>query len=893
MGLLDEFYAPDYSKLKRGQFRQDTPKMREYAANVPVDVMRGRLAGLLGMFGDVVNQPSSFMPVRAVQLAMQGVMGQDKYPDTEQFLKTLPLAPAADNPLGRVAGQAGALVPLTPMEIARAARPAVRAATEVGKFVAPKAGQLAEKYMQSMGMMPGIVEQSGRGYKVTPQGQYQVTQPTPAMQTWGGFSSEADYAAYQQAQKNQAERMKSAWTDVQQQDLSKVLPFETGPVSQRDIDYDRLYKAFPGTLVTPSTARTMLEKNMLKASKQEKDLLRKYIDEKGEWIPNTKSRQPTQSLGGPLSQVDNVPPSNVAMQNVGEYNVGLLGDTAGTAKASNLREAEVGRVNRRIGTTGQYVGAPPGVDSPQSLGAMVNNYVKGMEEGLPGRNFYTDSSKDIYARTGQNMTESDLLAQNIATLSRANNVGGNTSMSAKAHIQAATGDPIKTGRFPSKDSPPLQAMYDAGQAEYLGHKRDPFATQLGVEWAPERIGRGVNDMHEAELMGYPSGKVAGATQHDFMDEVRQRAIDKANELSIGGFSDWNTGNAQAAAWTGNKIRRGDLSPGDAARSYADYFPLHEANATYESVSSPVTGHLQGLLDAPFDERLRYTLDPRGSWNTSASGRDIGYTSAGMLPGETAQTVGRFKESANPAFVARPVIGTETTADGSRVMTPGSKKSLTAVEAARAYFDAQEAGAWHRIMPAKSADAYTGAGIDFGRNFTASDMEKIAPLFEARGYYLGSSPNGITVMANDATKTGKDFSKEVKEILKSNKDAFKDAKVEFGTLESDYIDYGGAYTSKVPGSVTSEMLKRLDAAPETAGLLQDSQIYRDTVLARNARDTDAAKAGYGASRKDLENARKIFAKDGWEGLRRAAAAGTVPAAFMYDAVPGELPPWMNR
>ena len=734
MGLLDEFYAPDYSKLKRGQFRQDTPKMREYAASAPLDLLRGRLAGLLGLPSDIANMVRTPMPTEMMGGPVDYQEPTQVPYGTDFMLKNLPLAPAADNPLGRVAGQAGALVPLTPMEIARAARPAVRAATEVGKFVAPKAGQLAENYMQSMGMMPGIVSKEGGG---------------------------------------------------------------------------------------------------------------------------------------------------------------LLGDAAATAKASNLREAEVGRVNRRIGTTGQYVGAPPGVDSPQSLGAMVNNYVKGMEEGLPGRNFYTDSSKDIWARTGQNMTESDLLAQNIATLSRANNVGGNTSMSAKAHIQAATGDPIKTGRFPSKDSPPLQAMYDAGQAEYLGHKRDPFATQLGVEWAPERIGRGVNDMHEAELMGYPSGKVAGATQHDFMDEVRQRAIDKANELSIGGFSDWNTGNAQAAAWTGNKIRRGDLSPGDAARSYADYFPLHEANATYESVSSPVTGHLQGLLDAPFDERLRYTLDPRGSWNTSASGRDIGYTSAGMLPGETAQTVGRFKESANPAFVARPVIGTETTADGSRVMTPGSKKSLTAVEAARAYFDAQEAGAWHRIMPAKSADAYTGAGIDFGRNFTASDMEKIAPLFEARGYYLGSSPNGITVMANDATKTGKDFSKEVKEILKSNKDAFKDAKVEFGTLESDYIDYGGAYTSKVPGSVTSEMLKRLDAAPETAGLLQDSQIYRDTVLARNARDTDAAKAGYGASRKDLENARKIFAKDGWEGLRRAAAAGTVPAAFMYDAVPGELPPWMNR
>lgn len=549
------------------------------------------------------------------------------------------------------------------------------------------------------------------------------------------------------------------------------------------------------------------------------------------------------------------------------------------AKASNARQAEVARSNRRVATTGQYVGAPPGVNSPQGLGAMVNNYVRGMEEGLPGRNFYTDSSQDIWARTGQNMTESDLLAQNIATLSRANNVAGNTSMSAKAHIQAATGDAVNTGRFPSKDSPPLQAMYDAGQAEYLGHKRDPFATQLGVEYAPERIGRGVNDMHEAELMGYPSGKVAGATQHDFMDEVRSRAIARANATSLGGFNDWNTGNAQAAAWTGNKIRRGDLSPGDAARSYADYFPLHEANATYEAVSSPVTGHLQGLLDAPFDARKAYTMDPRGSWNTSASGRDIGYTAAGMLPGETVATVGRFKDSANPAFVARPVTGTQTAADGTRVMTPGSDRALTAVEASRAYFDAQEAGAWHRLLPAENAAAYSGAGINFGRPFTRADMEKVAPLFESKGYYLASAPDGLTVMANDSTKTGKDFAAEVRGILKTNKEVFAGAGVDFGALKSNYVDYGGAWQSGTPGAVTNEMLKYLDAAPKTAGLLDASQGYRSTVLARNARDADAAKAGYGVSRPDMERARQIFAKDGYEGLRRAAAAGTVPAAAM--------------
>jgi hypothetical protein len=574
---------------------------------------------------------------------------------------------------------------------------------------------------------------------------------------------------------------------------------------------------------------------------------------------------------------------------IGKYMVeprmNIVEKDKGKTIRTNDRGAEVTRASRTNKKTGQYVGAPPGIDSPQALGALVNDYVKGMEQGLPGRNFYTDSSKDIWDRTGHNMTEADLLAQNIAILSRANNVGGNTSMSAKAHIQAATGDPIKTGRFPSKDSPPLQAMYDAGQAEYLGHKRDPFATQLGVTYAPERIGRGVNDMHEAELMGYPTGKVAGATQHSFMDEIRARAIDKANQTNLGGFNDWGTGNAQAAAWSGNKIRRGDISAGDAAKSYADYLPLHEANATYESVSSPVTGHLQGLLDAPFEERLKYTFDPRGSWDTSASGRDIGYTVSGLLPGESSYTVGRFKDSANPAFVARPVIGTETTATGERVMTPGSEGALNAVEASRAYFDAQEAAAWHKLMPAKNADAYTGVTIDFGREFTKSDMEKVAPLFESKGYYIASAPDGVTIMTNRNTPVGKEFSNDIRQILKNNKNIFSKTKTDFGALKSKYIDYGDAWSSGAPGSVTKELLKYIDAAPITGSKLEGSQLYRDTVKARTARDLAAEKSGLGKVRADMVRAREIFAKDGWAGLRKAAEAGIVPAVFLSpNAVP---------
>jgi hypothetical protein len=139
-------------------FRGNTGNPQD-AANLPVDVMRGRTAGLLGMFGDVVNQPSAFTPVRAVQLAMQGVMGQDKYPDTEQFLKTLPLKPTSK--AGEVAGQAASFVPLNPA-------PAVRAAKAGVQALGPTASNMAEDFLMRRGLMPTLDVYHGTPHTLPP-----------------------------------------------------------------------------------------------------------------------------------------------------------------------------------------------------------------------------------------------------------------------------------------------------------------------------------------------------------------------------------------------------------------------------------------------------------------------------------------------------------------------------------------------------------------------------------------------------------------------------------------------------------------------------------------------------------------------------------------------------
>ena len=558
----------------------------------------------------------------------------------------------------------------------------------------------------------------------------------------------------------------------------------------------------------------------------------------------------------------------------------LLGKDPSKAAKGLLKKgaeavAEVTRAKRRVGTTGQYVGAPPGIDSPQKYSALIDDYAKNVEKGLPGKEFYNESSADVLARTAGDTKLADKFVENLAVLSRSNNVGGNTTMSAKGHVQAMTGDPIHTGRFPSRDVPPLREIYQEGTG-YLGHKRSPFAEQLSVAWAPERIGRGVNDMHELESMGYPANMNPSGTVHAFMDEVRDEAIKRLNKRGVGGITDWNTGTAQAANWTANKIRRGEVDPGDAAKTYATYLPRLEANATYEAIPGAGTGHLAGLLDAPFETKLRFTNDPAGSWLTPY-GNDVLYAAQGLLPGKTASGIGRFRDEVNPANIARPVIARETNETG-EALSEGSRRALTATEAFRAYMDAQNAGAWHKLVKPKGAPQYTGALLDFGQ-MDASTMKKLAPAFEAQNYWLASAPTGVTVMANDATKQGGEFAKDVRGLLK---DLQLTPRLEFGRTESGYssmFERGG----QGPSPITRGLLSEVSQSPSTMQAME-SQAVRDAVLARNARDLKAEAEGLGVARPDVLRAREIFAKDGWAGLKAAAEKGIVPVAVLAILAP---------
>jgi hypothetical protein len=119
--LLDQYYAPK-ARPSTGVRRKGDPVD---SANLPIDVLRGRIAGLLGLVPDVLN----FMGRSPLPVETFGETEYTKSVDvpygTEHWLKTLPLAPTSR--VGQAAGKAASFVPLNPVPIGRAATAAVRA----------------------------------------------------------------------------------------------------------------------------------------------------------------------------------------------------------------------------------------------------------------------------------------------------------------------------------------------------------------------------------------------------------------------------------------------------------------------------------------------------------------------------------------------------------------------------------------------------------------------------------------------------------------------------------------------------------------------------------------------------------------------------------------------
>jgi hypothetical protein len=528
---------------------------------------------------------------------------------------------------------------------------------------------------------------------------------------------------------------------------------------------------------------------------------------------------------------------------------------------------------------------------------MYQDYIADVELGVGGRNWYNDSSDfiDTVSPDGQRQAVADI----TGITSQGTGVDSNLGFAIKGINQRAAGLPVETGRFPNNQSPLIEQALD-GVRENLGPKRQPFADNLSVSWNPEMADTPVHDIWQGRAMGYkhppsakfPEGKPWDAgfsqQQHAFMDDSMVEIQNQLNAAKAMGFDDWDALNTQAAAWSGAKIRAGDITEADAAKHYGDFADKYAVNATYEQAPGANTGQLEGILDMPFEDRLAY--ENAATWQNSRGLDDL-YSSGGLLAQPTDTMVGAYTPQAtgvleiNPGKVARPLVQQA----GGEII-PSNAGLLDIAESSRAFVDVQNAGAYHKVIP----DSQTKMGERTSVNLPLDSspepelMSQISSLADEYGFFAVDTGSGVNFV-NDiyspigAERTGGTLGKELKGDFGERLQALMGTKGSRVKVQAGYEDYESAWQAgEGSGKATQQFLSKLDENPTFAAAIEPA--LKRKAAANIERDAATQFKG----RSDVATARRILADNGIDGLKAALAAGTIlPAVAMVVLDPAIL------
>ncbi len=593
------------------------------------------------------------------------------------------------------------------------------------------------------------------------------------------------------------------------------------------------------------------------------------------------------------------------------------------------------RAKKRVGTTGQYVGAPPGIDSPQKLAAMRKRYIKDVMLGLQSRDWYTKGSEftDRVAPPGR----SQQVANVEGITSQGTAVDPNLGHTVKGINQRAAGLPVNTGRFPNNQNALIEESLDGG-SPFFGNKRTPYAQNLSVTWNPAMAKSPVHDIWQGRSFGYPGDKPGkpfdrgfSDTEHAFLDEQMALIAEQLNKQKAGGFDDWDALNTQAAAWTGARIRAGEVTPDESSLGYGDYSEKYQAAGTYEQTPGAGTGQMPALIDAPFDERQAF--DDAATWENT-KGQDSIYSEGGMLAEPTESMVGAYTPTntgvleINPGRVARPLVQQK---DG--VINVSDGVLLDVAESSRAYVDVQNAGAWHKIIPNSQTKAgdRTSVNIPLNESPNESMMRDISQMAEEEGFFAVDTGRGVNLipdsflyMKREAKnpnskgnkvalelqakyesgemnwgqvteawensgfdRTGKSLGKELKTDLGSrinNVTGSGGARVK---IQTGYEDYESAWAAGEGSRKATEQFFE-NAERNEAFFKSIEPALRQKARANLARDIDRAERTGDAVRPDIMERNRILADEGYPGLKRAFESGALlPAAILAVLSPALL------
>ena len=546
--------------------------------------------------------------------------------------------------------------------------------------------------------------------------------------------------------------------------------------------------------------------------------------------------------------------------------------------------------------SGQYVGAPRGMMTADDIAAMRASFDADVAQGAEGADWYTRARASNVDLAGPDPARQRLLAQEQALWSAQANPDTNLNFAMQGHNAYEMGVPLDKART-GQQARTYNTARDAGVDIPLGKKTGIYGMHLDPT-SPYAT-TGTNDIWHARGFGYKDNdgstfsRALSDQEHRFLDYETMLAVERANANKLAGRDDWLAHEIQAAPWVagkgrglaqniagkGNEVSPAQLDEGlrRAGMTYPDYLDKYTANATYEQVPYSTSGHLEGIGAGDEAIRKEYSEQPGLSW-TGNSDRDMLYDALGAYQSPTISATGVYTPpggslETNVAFNAQPLVGlTEGGVD------PASRGMLDFAETLRGYLGAQGASAWH--MPLTNVPAGQQGSVfipaegpvpaeklvelgNLGGKYGIPDFVDTGKGVSMTNFYPGP-PSGAATGRNLKGELGRG----IQDIMPSNP-----ARVKIDSSYIPLLEAGSDAGQGVAGSgyATDKLLSMADRYPLAAKKLESGNIQARAVRQADL-DEDYAARGFGATREDIQTARRIFSERGFEGLREARRQG---------------------
>ena len=371
---------------------------------------------------------------------------------------------------------------------------------------------------------------------------------------------------------------------------------------------------------------------------------------------------------------------------------------------------------KRVGTTGQYVGGPKGLDSPQKLGSLRRKLKALAKEGESARYWYETSGKAILDALGGDKLEAEKLIQAIAITSPQTPVRGNFDFALQSYLQHKAGEPIKTGMFPKAMTKRLEDMY-AG-VDWEGRKTNNFYVNLMRVIDPEKVQGVTTDLWMMRSFGY--GKdIPTPAQYDFVEREVSRLADELG---------WEKQQVQAAIWTSAKATKEGTDIATAKFDFNDAIQNNKAQISWESIPSRTSNHIPEIFDSPYEVQQEYHvavskafLDDDGY---DLIARELKIPSTGEF-----EAPGYFEGKVSPGTQIEQLLPRQYKGKPWGALEPAGEKLMRVYAATRGLISKQDSVGVHRPFYNSTKKDANGMEINIGRPFTEEETKELASLLQ--------------------------------------------------------------------------------------------------------------------------------------------------------------------